>query len=159
MGTKHHRLTGGAYQGRVSAAFTLCVAERKRLFVTTFMVEVFVGSLQKVAEKHDFRAIYCLMPDHLHLVALGNSDNSNVLRAVKHYTQVTGYWLKQNRHSFEWQRSFYDRIIRARELGSHVRYVLDNPVRTGLVLEWRDYRFRGAIGMDLETFLQEMAPD
>ena len=99
------------------------------------------------------------MPDHLHLIASGNSDNSDVLRAVKHYKQATGYWLKQNRYLFEWQRSFYDRIVRARELGSHVRYVLDNPVRRALVREWRDYRFSGAIGMDLETFVRELAPD
>jgi len=46
-----------------------------------------------------------------------------------------------------------------KELGPHVRYVLDNPVRKGLVREWREYEFTGAIGMDLETFLQEMGPD
>jgi len=159
MGTKHHRLNVGAYQGRVSAAFTLCVAQRKRLFVTASNVEVFVSFLERVSEQRDFRAIYCFMPDHLHLTALGNSDNSDVLRAVKHFKQVTGYWLTQNVPLFEWQRSFYDRIIRARELGSHVRYVLDNPVRKGLVREWRDYPFSGAIGMDLETFLEDMAPD
>jgi REP element-mobilizing transposase RayT len=159
MGTRHHRLNGGAYRGRVSATFTLCVAERKRLFVTAPVVEVFVSFLQKVVEKRDFRAIYCFMPDHLHLIASANSDNSDVLRAVKHFKQVTGYWLKQNLPLFKWQSSFYDRIIRARELGSHVQYVLDNPVRRGLVREWRDYRFIGAIGMDLETFLRDMAPD
>ena len=159
MRTKHHRLTGGAYRGRVSAAFTLCVAQRKQLFITASNVEVFVSFLEKAARKHNFRAIYCFMPDHLHLTALGNSDNSDVLLAVKEYKQVTGYWSNQHLPSFVWQRSFYDRIIRARELGSHVRCVLDNPVRKGLVQEWRDYPFSGAIGMDLETFLRDLAPD
>ena len=159
MGTKHHRLTSDAYQGRVSAAFTLCIAERKRLFVTAPNVAVFVSVLEKVGKERDLRAIYCFMPDHLHLIALGNSDNSDVLHGVKHFKQVTGYWLSQHLPLVEWQSSFYDRIIRARELGSHVRYVLDNPVRKGLVREWHDYPFSGAIGMNLETFLQDMAPD
>jgi hypothetical protein len=86
----------GAYQGRISAAFTLCVADRKQLFVTESVVEVFVSFLEKVGESSDFCAVYCFMPDHLHLAALGYSDTSDLLRAVKIFKQVTGYWLAQH---------------------------------------------------------------
>ena len=60
---------------------------------------------------------------------------------------------------FAWQKTFHDHLIRTKELGVQVRYVLDNPVRKGLVREWRESRFIGAIGMDLETFLEDMGPD
>jgi hypothetical protein len=59
MGTKHHRLPREAYQGHVSASFTLCIADRKMAFSDAAVVEAFVVLLHKVAEKHDSRAIYC----------------------------------------------------------------------------------------------------
>jgi REP element-mobilizing transposase RayT len=159
MGTKHHRLPREAYQGRVSASFTLCIADRKKAFADPVVVERFITVLHKVAEKHDSRAIYCFTPEHVHLILLGNSDSSDILRGIEDFKQTTGYWLKRGQLMFQWQPSFYDRVIRARELGQHLRYVLDNPVRRGLVREWRDYRFIGAIGMDLETFLKDVEPD
>jgi len=61
--------------------------------------------------------------------------------------------------TIRWERSFYDRIIRARELGNKVRYVLNNPVRARLVSDWRDYPFTGAIGLDLEVFVEELSTE
>jgi hypothetical protein len=99
------------------------------VFARPEIVPVFVVFLQEVAEKYDFRAIYCFMPEHLHLIALGNGDASNLLRGVQVFKQRTGYWFSARFLSFGWQKSFHDRIIREKELGFHVRYVLDNPVR------------------------------
>jgi REP element-mobilizing transposase RayT len=96
------------------------------------------------------------MPDHVHLVAMGTSERSDVLRGLEDFKQLTGYWLKPRIPLFRWQKGFHDRILRANELGPAVRYVLDNPVRKQIVREWRDYRFIGAIGLDLETFLTDL---
>jgi REP element-mobilizing transposase RayT len=159
MGTKHHRLPREHYKGRVWAAFTLCVENRKAFFVDPRIVQVCVNFLIEVAEKHDFRAIYCFMPDHVHLISLGRSDCSDILAGIEDFKKATGYWLESQFPNIAWQKSFYDRIIRARQLGVVVRYVLDNPVRRRLTSEWRDYPFIGSIGMDLETFLQELGPD
>jgi REP element-mobilizing transposase RayT len=159
MGTKHPRLPREHYRGRVWASFTVCVEQRKHLFVRMKIVQVFVNFLKEVAQKHDFRAIYCFMPDDLHLISLGRSDNSDVLRGVEDFKQATAYWLESHHPLFSWQKSFYDRVIRACQLETTVRYVLDNPVRWGLVRQWREYPFIGAVGMDLETFLEELAPE
>ena len=59
-------------------------------FVSSDMIQVFLVCLDKVAEKYAFRAIYCFMPDHLPLIALGNSDNTDLLRAVEEFKQRTG---------------------------------------------------------------------
>jgi REP element-mobilizing transposase RayT len=158
MGTKHHRLPREHYQGRVWASFTLCVEERWRLFVTRDIVKIFVDFLKQVAQMYDFRAIYCFMPDHVHVISMGNSNESDILLGIEAFKQASGYRLKKHYPGVYWQSSFYDRIIRARQLGGVVRYVLDNPVRAGLVAHWRDYPFTGAIGLDLETFLEELGP-
>jgi REP element-mobilizing transposase RayT len=159
LGTKHHRLPRSHYQGRVWASFTLCIEQRKRLFVDARVVEAFVSLLKQIAEKHDFRAIYCFMPDHLHLISLGRSDHSDILLGVEEFKQLSGHWLADQIPTVRWQKGFFDRIIRARNLGIIVRYVLDNPVRARLVTHWRQYPFIGGIGLDLDTFLEELGPD
>jgi hypothetical protein len=125
------------------------------LFTSERIVAVFTAFLTEVAGKHQFRAIYCFMPDHLHFVAMGTSERSDVLRGLKDFKQLTGYWLKQL-PQFRWQKGFHDRILRSNEFGPAIRYILDNPVRKQVVREWRDYPFIGAIGMDLESFLYRL---
>jgi hypothetical protein len=39
------------------------------------------------------------------------------------------------------------------DIAAQVRYILDNPVRKGLVSSWEEYPFRGSIGCDLENIL------
>ena len=49
-----------------------------------------------------------------------------------------------------WQVSFWDRFLREEEsLEEVVLYVLNNPVRKGLVKEWRDYPYSGSLELDL----------
>ena len=115
--------------------------------------------LRQVADRHTFWVIYCFMPDHAHLIFMGRAGDSDILQGVEDFKQSSGYWLESNYFLTSWQKSFHDRIIRARELGLGVRYALDNPVREGLVSHWREYPFLGAIGLDLETFLEELGPD
>ncbi len=49
-----------------------------------------------------------------------------------------------------WQRSFYDHALRTDEDLVHTaRYVLANPVRAGLVHDFRDYPLCGSLEFDL----------
>jgi REP element-mobilizing transposase RayT len=129
------------------------------LFRDSDVVETFVEFLSIVARKHDFRSIYCFMPDHLHLVSLGLTDRSDVLQGIDEFKQLSGYWLGLRVPPVRWQKSFHDRIIRTHALAPMVQYLLENPVRRGLASHWREYPFTGAIGLGLETFLQELGPD
>ena len=159
MGTKHHRLPRERYQGRVSAAFTLCVSGRKTLFVASSIVRVFADLLEEVAEKHLFKAIFCFMPDHVHVICIAKDDKADLLSGIEEFKQRTGFWLGSDYPSVKWEKSFHDRIIRStEELAAKIRYVLDNPVRRGLVADWRDYPYIGAIGLNLQTFLDELRP-
>jgi len=54
----------------------------------------------------------------------------------------------------KWQKDFYDHVIRKdNDIATHVRYILDNPVRRGLVSLWQEYPFKGSIGCRLEDIL------
>ena len=49
---------------------------------------------------------------------------------------------RAGKHGSVWQEESFDRIIRSSEsLDAKVAYILENPVRKGLVSDWRQYRW------------------
>ncbi|HJZ04900.1 MAG TPA: hypothetical protein VI935_09660 [Thermodesulfobacteriota bacterium] len=50
-----------------------------------------------------------------------------------------------------WQKSFYDHILRNEEsVIETVRYIFNNPVRKGMVGEFKEYPFFGSMVFDIE---------
>ncbi len=95
------------------------------------------------------------MLDHVHFILSGIKDDANLWGAVVRFKQKTGFYLKRRNGLFQWQKDFYDHIIRQNEnLITQVRYILDNPVRKGLVNNWNDYPLKGSIGIRLEEVLR-----
>jgi REP element-mobilizing transposase RayT len=73
---------------------------------------------------------YCVMPDHLHLLLEGTSEDADLREAVRAWKQWTGYDWKQRTGSRLWQPGFHDRVMRdGDDARAVVAYVLRNPVR------------------------------
>jgi len=153
---KTHRLPRKCYRGRVAAAFTLCIKDRKPLFIDSTVVNIFTEILKNAAADHHCQIpAYCFMPDHVHIIATGIQEDSKLVNFINSYKQKTGFWMSKNQPNVSWQKDFYDHIIRKAEgLPEVIRYILDNPVRQGLVADWHDYPFKGAIGCSLEEVLE-----
>ena len=63
---------------------------------------------------------------------------------VRHFKQLSGFEMKQRTGVSLWQTSYYDRILRREESIIDVaRYIWENPVRSSLVSDWRDYQGSG----------------
>jgi putative transposase len=152
---KNHRLTRESYKGFVSAAFTLCIFNRKPVFTEPAIIRVFLDILIAIAKKtHCIVPAYCFMPDHLHLLIRSMSGEADLWKTVVTYKQKTGYWLSINKPEIKWQKDFYDHIIRSDEkTGTHIKYILDNPVRKGIAASWQDYPYKGSVGCSLEDVL------
>ena len=152
---KHHRLSREYYRGQITVAFTLCIADNKPLFRDTEVVHEFIDLLRLSAEKHRCLVpIYCFMPDHLHVMLQGTTDETDLWQAIVQFKQRSGFWLGRRRPGVSWQKDFYDHIIRRDEdLGAQIRYVAGNPVRRGLVADWREYPHTGSIGTHLEAVI------
>ena len=61
------------------------------------------------------------------------------LARFKRFTTTQIAW-KEGLHGRLWQRDYYDHIARdPADVQAQCRYVLNNPVRKGLVDEWTDY--------------------
>ena len=87
------------------------------------------------------------MPDHLHLVIEGLSDHSDLRRCVKVAKQRVAFVFRtQFAIPLAWQQGYWERVLRSNEdTNTVVRYVLDNPVRAGLVEKAEDHPFSGAM--------------
>ena len=155
---KQHRLQEITYKGEIAVSFTLCIKDRFPLFKKAEIVNNFENILTFEVERFFcIIPVYCYMPDHQHLIVSGINSDADTLNLVRRYKQITGYWLSQHQINSGWQKGFFDHIIRKDEgLIDTAKYILDNPVRKGLVEHWQDYPFKGAIGCQMEDILESM---
>jgi putative transposase len=104
---------------------------------------------------------YCFMPEHVHLLlspegmspegmppeGVPSERGKDVVQFVQAYKSKTTrlFWRMGNRGKL-WQHGFYDHIVRQEENIKQVaRYILDNPVRRGLVDGFLEYPFSGSL--------------
>jgi len=74
--------------------------------------------------------------------------------AFARFKQASGYWLGRNRPGITWQKDFYDRVLRAEaEVIREIRYIAANPLRAGLVEDWREYPHTGSFVLVLEEVI------
>ena len=152
---KQHRLPREFYIGEISISLTMCIKNKVCAFSDTEIINIFMNILESIVLRNKcIIPVYCFMPDHQHMIITGTHEDTDLLKIITGYKQKTGFWMLRNRIGIRWQKDFYDHIIKKNEdLPTQVRYILDNPVRKGLVSHWQEYRFKGSIGCDLEDIL------
>ncbi len=97
--------------------------------------------------------IYLFMPNHCHLLVEGKSDESDLWKCIVEFKRKSGYWLSRNQYSQEWQKDFYDHILRREDdLEKQVRYILGNPLRKGIVEDWNTYPYKGSTLYDFSKW-------
>lgn len=149
---KHHHLSADAYRSTETIwAITLCARHHGSPFSSPAMANSTVDALLFYRTRSLWRIYaYCLMPDHLHAVIQLIEHNAetpvdllSLVSRFKRYTTTQVAW-KNGLHGHLWQRDLYDHATRSVEdLDAQCRYVLDNPVRKGMVSSWEEYRWCG----------------
>ncbi len=110
-----------------------------------------VSDAIKYRDKHEYDLVcFCVMPNHVHLVVeildhhapAGQGTTrylTKILQSLKSYTAVESNRILGRSGQF-WQRENYDRVVRnERELEETVKYILYNPVKAGLVANWKNW--------------------
>jgi REP element-mobilizing transposase RayT len=88
---------------------------------------------------------HCFMPDHLHLIVEGCTETAHCLAFVHRAKQRSGYAFGRRWQGRLWQPSFYDRVLRDEESTlPFIKYILENPIRGGLVTSVEEYPFLGS---------------
>jgi REP element-mobilizing transposase RayT len=152
---KHPRLDEAVYEDRGTViSLTICTRDRTPLFSEPQTATELQDSLTQL-HGDDWRVlVYCVMPDHVHAMVL--VLRRSTIEFVRLFKGRTSAMLRRLGHRNVWQTSFYDHIVRRHEdISAVIRYVLENPVRTGLVREWTEYRWSGSLqwpDIDAEFF-------
>ena len=151
---RKHRLTPDLYKGNICCAFTCCIKDRFPLFVDNEPFKLFEEKLLASLKKfHCDAHVYLFMPDHVHLLLDSEYDEGDVRKAIIDFKQQTGYWFSKNKPAIKWQKDFYDHVLRKEEdLEKHVYYILENPIRKGLVTDWKKYPYKGSTIYDFNEW-------
>ena len=131
--------------GQAQYFLTFCVRDRRSVFVETSVVEDTLAQIQRTANEELFAVLaYCFMPDHVHLLVRGESDTSDLRRFVKSSKERSGRRFRKRHGERLWQEGYFERVLRnpadARECAE---YIVNNPVRAGLVMNAIDYEYAG----------------
>ena len=143
---KRPRLKNFNYRGTYAYSITILTKDRTVRFKDAEVVNNLFNLLTETARTKGFKVfVYCFMPDHLHLLVTGMDDQSNLKKFVSLFKQKSGYWFKKSYGENLWHISYYDHILRKEEsLERAASYILQNPVRKGMVPDFREYPFCGS---------------
>jgi REP element-mobilizing transposase RayT len=154
------RLAGYDYSNTERACFITLHAKIKQLapasplsyaapFIHVALAQQVVDALHHYERNNGLILFaYSLMPDHLHVLAAAGPQTGDLIKLFfrfKSYTTRCGwaYGLIGNL----WQRDCYDHIERktAGDVQRIVAYILNNPVKAGLVRRWEDHPYTRSI--------------
>jgi putative transposase len=145
-----------SYTGLHRYFLTFCTDRRRPVFANRAAVDLVRDHLMRVAIEQQFAVFaYCFMPDHLHLLIEAQSDASECLRFISRAKQFSGFYYSKAFQHRLWQRYGYEHTLRDGDEPLVVaRYILENPVRAGLVDKAEDYPFSGSETFPLKTILE-----
>jgi len=146
------------YRGLHRYSLTFCTFARANHFTDARRVGVaFEQIVRSAADERMAIVTYCFMPDHLHLLTEGLSESTDCLAFISRAKQLSGFHFKRAHGKRLWQRYGYERVLRDDESTLAVaRYILENPVRAGLVERVEDYPFLGSLTHPLSEILESV---
>jgi REP-associated tyrosine transposase len=144
--SRPRRISGFDYLGPYCYFLTFCTFERRKVFHDARISALVVAQFQRAARETGFALLaYCLMPDHAHLLVEGTADGSHVRRFSKRAKQFSGQACRRVTNVRLWQEGYYDRVVRkGDDVKAIARYILENPVRAGLVRTPLEYPHLGS---------------
>ena len=140
-------------------SLTFCTFERQEHFRSASHVDLALPQILRAAREQVFDLpAYCFMPDHLHILAGGGREDSNLKEFTARAKQYSGYYFKQATGKSLWQRYGYEHTLRDEESTLDVmRYIINNPVRACLVSDLAAYPFWGSTVCSREELLEYLA--
>ena len=141
------RLACFSYVGRFSYSLRFGTFQKKSHFTDSALIGSAFTQIQRTCAEERFALIaYCFTPDHVHLAVEGRADNSDLRRFVKLAKQRVAYVARrQFAIPAIWQSGYYERVVRAHGMDSLVWYILNNPVRAGIVEKAEQYPCSGSM--------------
>lgn len=137
------RLDPAWYQGHAIIHWSMTMDRRKTGWLTSGYHSRFRELLLHTLFRFDLVCpVYCLMPDHMHLLWMGTKTDSDQQRGMAFFRR----YLNPILAPYRLQKQAYDHILKESEreknaFQSLVFYILENPVRQGLVSRREQYAY------------------
>jgi REP element-mobilizing transposase RayT len=140
------RAPGFSYVGFHHYFVTICTAHRSACFTEPEAARWLAGQILRLFKPQAFAVVaFCVMPDHAHLLLEGLSEVADLRAAIHALKLRTGHAWKQRTGHRLWQEGFHDYVLRDQDsVPALVRYILENPVRAGLVEDAAQYPHVGS---------------
>lgn len=139
------RLAPESYRGLACVHWTLTLENRATGWLSPNFHATFREILLHACARYGLACpAYVLMPDHVHALFLGLDDQADQRLAIEFVRKH----LRPALNPAEWQHQPHDHVLREGEMIQKaflgvVHYVFENPVRAGLVVQWKDYPYIG----------------
>lgn len=145
------RLPREHYQAEAIVHWSLTILNRKQGWLSVPFLYRYCELLTHTLFRYALACpIFCLMPDHIHMVWVGLDERSDQLNAMKHFRSRCDESLQ--RIGFALQDQAYDHVFkdtRRRDTQFHnvCKYIAENPERAGLVKPdgYASYGFTGCV--------------
>jgi REP element-mobilizing transposase RayT len=145
------RLPAEYYRGEAIVHWTLTIRDRKCGWLTPLFLYRFRELLTHSCFRYGFACpVFCLMPDHMHVLWMGLMSECDQLRGMKHFRKTLGDSLA--RVGFGLQDQSYDHVLRSgarsdADVRQVCEYIACNPVRSEAVQtsDYQSYPFTGCV--------------
>jgi putative transposase len=144
------------YVGMHRYFLTFCTEGRATRFEAGEAVDIAHSQILRAAGEQAFEiTVYCYMPDHAHFLIKGTYEAAEALTFISRAKQYSAFHYKSRFGCRLWQRYGYEHVLRENiEEAATIRYIIDNPVRAGLVKRPAEYPFTGSMRYTMEEFEQ-----
>ncbi len=134
---------------------TVCTRERRPHFHDGDLVDRLLRILRNASSSQGFDVYaYCFMPDHLHLELAGFSRWCELSVLMREFKGKAARQVRETGLRGLWQKGYYDHVLREGEDEKAVAwYILNNPVRKGLVKDARQWPYCGSWVFDWKRAL------
>jgi putative transposase len=103
------------------------------------------GCIEHCAQADCEMHAWVIMPNHVHLLFTAHGDVSRLMRRLKGYSARQANQLLGRTGQPFWQDESYDRLVRTGEEFRRIeRYIVNNPVKAGLVESIEKYPWSSA---------------
>jgi REP element-mobilizing transposase RayT len=143
------RLEPEYYRGRAMVHWSLTVARRQTGWLDERAHAIWREALLHTLVRYRLAApVYALMPDHVHVLLVGISAESDQRLALGFLRRHTAAMFKKINGA--WQKQGYDHVLRENERGhggfaTVAHYIAENPVRAGLATKAAEWKYSGSL--------------
>jgi len=144
---KHLRLLRDFdYIGTHHYSLTWCCERRERVFTQRDRVDLVREQILRACQESEFEVVVdCFMPDHVHKLVHGRTTAADGRKFIQLAKQYSGFYFKKAFKQKLWQRYGHDRFVRNDgDVKAIAQYIIENPVRAGLVARVEQYPFIGS---------------